>query len=200
MGKLHEVIRSLIVLGVAASLSAVGATYCSLEVRVIDESGQDIEATVKVAEPGRQVREQLFEGVPVRFCDLGIRPVKVIVGVEGCNRVVIEDVHLDWGETARLLVVYRYYPCDRRLPSPPGCNVLLRVRSAKVWAKEIPIFSGPDKRFKVGETDEFGRWMMRLAPNSHQELFIDGGTLGSASSSVDCVPGKSLVEHEIILR
>jgi len=200
MGKLLQIISKLILFGSAASVVAVGAAYCSLEVRVVNDAGQDIEATVKVAEPRRKVREQLFEGEPVRFCDLGILPVKVTVGVEGCNRVVIEDVHLDWGETAKLLVVYRYYPCDRKVVQPPGCSVLLRVQSANGWLKDIPVFKGPDKGLRMGETDEYGRLMLRLTPNSHQDLLIDGGALGNAMATVDCVPGKPLLEQSIVLR
>ncbi len=115
-------------LGAAPSLAA--KDYCSLRVRVLAPNGQRPLVLVTVYEKsGRKVEKRQGPSEDLQFCDLGIEPVTVVVGLKGCNQVVINDVPLSWQEPYTLKVIHDYVSCMREEGPPPKpvCEVLLRI-------------------------------------------------------------------------
>jgi hypothetical protein len=132
MGRLYTIVSlgGLAFYLMSAAGPVAAQDYCSLHVRVRTPSGQRLEVPVEVREKnGRKTEKEQTPTVDVSFCDLGILPVTVVVGIEGCNQVVITDVPLKWKQPYTLKVTYDVAPCmDHRVPSPtPYCEVLLRV-------------------------------------------------------------------------
>ena len=85
MERLHQIARAFAFIGYCTlSLCTTSAqNKCSLVVRVLSPNGQRIEVPVSVQEKNGNIEQKDQEGGDVRFCDLGILPVTVIVGKDG---------------------------------------------------------------------------------------------------------------------
>jgi hypothetical protein len=165
MERLHQITRTAVlslVFIVVAPLKA--SDYCSLIVRVVDPQGQRPEVVVGVQEANGRKIETDPTKEDVKFCDLGLAPVTVTVGLDGaCNQVVVKNVPLYWGETSMLTVAYDWELCHERLPIR-GCYILLRVSDMTgKWLDKASIDFG-----RVGtaleETDGSGRALKVLGP------------------------------------
>lgn len=69
-----------LVLAYSLAASALGQTYCSLVIRVVDYNDREINADIKVTEKNGRLTQQENEAGGARFCNLGIQPVTVTVG------------------------------------------------------------------------------------------------------------------------
>jgi hypothetical protein len=150
--------------------------YCSPRVEVVAPNGKHPEAQVEVHEKsGRRIEKEQAPGHDLTFCDLGILPVTVIVGLKDCE-VVVSDVYLRWGEPYTLRVVYDEENCMHERPKPPKalCQTLLRVNSQdKKWVNGATV-KFDDRTWKPRQTDEAGRALFSL---------VEGDTvLGSISA------------------
>lgn len=77
--------------------------HCSLTVIVTDNDRNEVEAQVSVLERGGRLTEKETEPGGARFCDLGILPVTVSVGLpNSCNYTVVHNVPLEWNETYKI--------------------------------------------------------------------------------------------------
>lgn len=108
-------IRYLFLVGIAATWFGTSPLfaqeYCSLRAQVVAPNGKRPEAQVEVREEdGRRIEKEQAPGHDLAFCDLGILPVTVIVGLKDCE-VVISDVYLRWGKPYTLKVVYDEENC-----------------------------------------------------------------------------------------
>jgi hypothetical protein len=132
---MERLYRVVLLLGVAvyffgATPALVAKDYCSLKVVVHTPKGQRLEVPVTVYEKsGRKVEKRQTLSEDVQVCDLGIQPVKVVVGLEGCNQIVVKDVALFWEEPYTLKVTYDFEHCMKEKPHPPTpvCEVLFRI-------------------------------------------------------------------------
>src|SRR5215472_9750401 len=149
---------------VGSATPVVAQDYCSLKVRVLTPPDARPEVPVVVKERnGRTIEmEQGPNSEDVLFCDLGMLPVTVIVGQEGCNQITIKDVPLSWKKMYSLVVNYDYGACMRETFSIPYCERLLRVKGTDgKWVKEAKIkFNDP--AFPERGTDSAGRSLFSL--------------------------------------
>jgi hypothetical protein len=128
--------QHLLLMGIAAVWFTAASPlfareYCSLRIGVVTPDGKHPEAQVQVREKnGRRIEKEQAPGHDLAFCDLGILPVTVIVGLKDCE-VVVSDVYLRWGKPYTLKVVYDEENCmdDRPKPPKPLCQTL--------WVPEI---------------------------------------------------------------
>jgi len=161
----------------AACISAGSATpvaaqdYCSLKVRVVTPTGRRHEVLVTVKERnGRSTqKEQNADSQEVLFCDLGILPVTVVIGAQGCNHITVKDVPLSWQKPYTLIVTHDFDACIREeLPLPvPVCKILLRVSDPDgKWVKQASV-SFSDPNFSELQTDVAGRAIFSLKLNGH---------------------------------
>jgi hypothetical protein len=128
----NQVLALVIAMFMGPALQA--AEYCSLIVKVVDGRGYERSAPTVVKErSGREtvLLDRDYQSGGFRFCDLGLSPVTVTVGRNGCPQgVAVYNVPLTWGTTRSIAVTYndachladmatgwygsgpRYYSCD----------------------------------------------------------------------------------------
>lgn len=155
----------VVVFAFASATLATAQTYCSLMVSVVDVHGNEVEADVTMQE--RDGRAVTLENQPggVRFCDLGLEPVMVIVGSPECNQVSVRQVPLDWGRTTTLKVVYDREPCLREAPPVAACKLLFRFSDERgKWIPGVAIES-PALKIK-SRSDDFGRVLLGIGFNT----------------------------------
>ncbi len=163
--------------------------YCSLNVRVQTPDGhQQPAVSVEVQERNRRKIEK-EEGVTgdVQFCDLGILPVTVVVGLHRCNQVAVNDVPLSWKRPYTLYVTYDFEPCVRDLPPPPTpyCKVLLRVKGSDgKWVRDATVKYDPDH--PALQTDSAGRAFTVVTLNKNLRGSISAPGYSLKTFSIAC--------------
>lgn len=202
MARLHQVIRfmALAVVGVATQYAA---DYCSLRVRVLSpDQKRLLEVPVSVRERTGRVTRLDTTSDDLGFCDLGIVPVTVTVGLHSCNQVVVNDVPLLFGEDYLLTVMYDPEPCEPELPPAPipVCEVLLRV--AGVEGRWI---NGASVEFQTRElsprqTDAAGRSLLTLRLNQQVSGVIRASGYTPLAFSVTCSRQSKLQEKTLNLQ
>ncbi len=136
----------------------------------------------------------------VDFCDLGIVPVAVTVGPEGCNQVTVKDVPVNYRETLNLLVVYDPVACRHegpRLGRPP-CRILLRVLEGDGWnwLAGAAVKSSSVKDGSV--TDSAGRLLINAHRGDHIVGLVQLNGYETARFTYDCLGLSS--DHELLIR
>lgn len=175
--------------------------FCSLRVRVLDPDGDEVPATVTVAEPdGRTIKKDNVPG-GITFCDLGINPVIVSIG-EGCNQVVVHDVPLLFGKSYTLKVIYDPQPCFWETPRSPAphCTMLLRIgHDSGEWVKGAKFRHGEDGE-KVRDGDQYGRIVIRPEYNQTVKGFIEADGYVKKDVTIECTPKTAWFEQKVTLR
>jgi hypothetical protein len=190
MGQLHKLILSCSVtlFSFAVPTTARPQTYCALTVQVVAPNGRHPEASVEVLEKsGRKIEKDQPPGGVARFCDLGILPVTVTVGLKDCE-VVVRDVYLKWREPYTLNVSYDPENCmDEALPSSlPNCKFLIRVNDSKSeWISGAVLRFEDSQRSSI-TTDKWGRvfFVVRTGTELRGSVTADGFV--SQDFSVGC--------------
>lgn len=173
--------------------------YCSLIVKVVNGQGQETEAWVTVEErDGRRLREENVPG-GVRFCDLGILPVTVMVGDPACNQVVVRNVPLYWGETRELKVFYDRDPCLIDPPPVAACRILYRFADPEGnWVRKLTLKVDSPRPEKL-ETDSFGRVLVRIAAGEELRAVATAEGHRTAELRLTCTRENSWVEQKVTL-
>jgi hypothetical protein len=200
MAKLRQ-LALLLLYGTAFYLgmadSAFGTqNYCSLQVQVQTPTGQLPEALVEVREEnGRKIEKEQRPGHEVQFCDLGILPVTVTVGLKDCE-VVVKNVYLRWGQTYTLKVIYDQERCsDEKAPPPkPLCQVVLRVKAQnKAWIGGA-VAKFDDTSRPPAVTDQAGRAMFYLGLNERVQGNITARGFNAKEFSLGCFEARGQEE------
>jgi hypothetical protein len=162
MERLYQLVLlfGAVVCFLGAAPPSAAKDYCSLRVRVLAPNGQRPEVRVTVREiSGRKLEKRQGFSEDLEFCDLGIEPVTVVVGLKGCNQIVINDVPLSWQEPYTLKVTYDYEPCMQEKPPPPKpvCEVLFRVAGADEKWIDNAIVKIDEPALPQSQTDKAGR-------------------------------------------
>lgn len=179
--------------------SSWGADYCSLVVRVLDRQGEDTEAWVTVEErDGRRLREENAPG-GLRFCDLGILPVTVMVGDPACNQVIVRNVPLEWRQTRELRILYDREPCLIDRPPVAACRILYRFADpGGNWVKGVSLrVDSPYPEELRG--DSFGRVLVRIAAGEELRAQAMADGYRAAELRLACTPEVSSVERKVTL-
>jgi hypothetical protein len=203
MERLHRL--ALITFGLAFTLcvtpSSQAQDYCSLRVRVIAPDGRRFaDVLVAVNEPnGRTLEKWQKSKQDVEFCDLGVSPVTVTVGLKGCNPIVVNGVRLFWQEPYTLKVIYDMEHCMRETPPPPKllCQILFRVRdSAGEWIKnaELKFANSVHSKF---QTDNAGRALFSMGLNDQIQGTASAPEHATKTFSVTC--SESEVREELLV-
>ena len=172
-----------------SSAGALGAQkYCSLKVQVLSPDGERPAALVEVREQnGWKTEKEQAPGHDVEFCDLGILPVTVIVGLKDCA-VTVSDVYLRWKRPYTLKVTYDQENCmdDRPKPPKPLCQVLLRVNSSnKKWISGATVkFDEPS--LSPIQTDDAGRALFSLLKGDSVTGSIGAPGYGTTKFAIEC--------------
>lgn len=188
-----------IALYLLSSSGALGAQgYCSLKVQVLSPNGERPEAQVEVQEQnGRKIHKEQAPGHDLEFCDLGVLPVKVIVGLKDCS-VTISDVYLRWQRPYTLKVTYDQKNCmdERPKPSKPLCQVLLRVNSSsQEWINGATVkFDEPS--LSPIQTDDAGRALFVGLKGDSVRGSISAPGFATLKFAVEC--GEVQVQEKIL--
>ena len=173
--------------------------YCSLTVRVMGPEGQPLVASVTVRNhAGNRRTDRTSESGMAEFCDLGIKPVDVIVGGDGCGEVTIRDVELVWGKTIVLPVTYS--PCWLRGDGPPmtACLILLRFSDKQ----GLPI-SDVTIRTRSGDypgvSDRYGRILTLTGFGTTLEGTASGAGFQNKTFAILCSRSEAVIEREVVL-
>jgi hypothetical protein len=202
MGRLYQVACACF-FGFCAFWSAgslAAQDFCPLVVRAVSPDGQRPEVSISVEERnGRNIElEQGSEDV--RFCDLGILPVTVTVGLAGCNQVQVKDVPLSWASEYLLLITYDVSPCLKESPRPPipVCHVLFRVADERGrWIVGASIrFDETSLRSLI--TDAHGRALHRMTLNQHVQGSIQKSGYAPRQFSISCT--RSEPNREMLIK
>lgn len=181
--------------------SSWSADYCSLVVKVLNREGQETEAWVTVEErDGRRLREENAPG-GLRFCDLGILPVTVMVGDPACNQVIVRNVPLEWQQTRELRILYDREPCLIDRPPSPVCEFVLRFANAEGnWVKgvSLTVKGGPHERQIAGDT--FGRIHVAVPIREERLVVATANGYQAEELRLPCTPENLLTERKITLR
>jgi hypothetical protein len=124
----------------------------------------------------------------VKFCDLGIMPVTVTVGLDTCNQVIVKDIPLRWDDEYALTVTYNPEPCFSRRPLNlyPICEELLRISNeAGNWI-ENALIQFDASRFKEQKTDKSGRAFLTMKVGERIEGTISANGYQSKPFSLSC--------------
>ena len=185
------------------SYSAVGESHgtCSLAVGVHLPDGRRPGVPISVVEESGRVEDKWQEpgAGDVRFCDLGILPVTVIVGSSGmCHQTTIRNVRLFWQETYRLVVTYDPLACPETVRLP-NCRVLFRVQDPLGnWIPGAHVsISSPVETKEM--TDAYGRASTVIRTGTHLRGEVDAA--GFSSAQIDwaaCTPMNPL--HEVLVK
>jgi hypothetical protein len=185
----------------SCSVSLAAEEYCSLNVKVIDASGREVLPGERIAveeRTGRNIERKYVQG-GVRFCDLGITPVTLTVGLPGCNQVVVRDVPLTFGEMVTSLVVADSEACSKAYPHAPifGCSFLFRILGPSGNAVAAFIESPSFK--KVLQSDSAGRVMLHGEWNQEVQGTIRAAGYRPQDVLLDCTPENIRVERYITM-
>jgi hypothetical protein len=196
-----------------AAGTALGQSYCSLRVKVVTRDGGLVAAQVFVEESDGHKEYRLLRGKgdEAAFCDLGILPATVKVGVDGdCGQVIVRNVALAWQRESVLKVTYdrRDCPTDAIGPPTPVCLILFRLTgpgSQPVRGAQIRIVGGAKPADLT--TDQYGRaaHFADLGATVRGAIEAPGGgpaeTFSFACTTADYgQPGLWLHEEKIKLR
>lgn len=175
------------------------ADYCSLVVKVIDRQGRDTEAWVTVEErDGRRLREENAPG-GVRFCDLGILPVTVMVGDPACNQVIVRNVPLEWQETRELRILYEREPCLVDRAPVAACGILYRFADpGGNWIRGVSVTVESPRPEKL-EGDSFGRVLLRIVAEEELRALAAAEGYRPAELRLTCTRQNAWVEQKVTL-
>lgn len=175
------------------------AGYCSLRVKVESPSGKMVDVHVVVEEQnGSKIEKTTVKGL-AEFCGLGIKPVSVTVGGQGCNQVVVRDVPLRWNETREVSVRYDLDPCNVDPPPVAVCAILFRF----IDSKRVPVDTvtlNEQKPFaQLHPTDDYGRILVRIAAGEaiSGEALADG--YKPVQISIPCTTLNQRLEQTVVL-
>ena len=180
--------------------SLLAQDYCSLRVRVLAPNGKPFPVYVTVYEKsGRVIEKEQAPPDDVQFCDLGILPVKVVIGPKGCHEITVDDVRNYWREPYTLAVTYDPEHCMRELLPPPQpiCEVLLRISGLTgEWVDKATVtFQKPS--LQPLRTDSAGRALLIAGLSKNIKALATAPGYVSKAFSVACTkPG----EYENLVR
>jgi len=151
-------------------------------------SGERPEATVSVEERNGRRVERDHESSDVQFCDLGILPVSVTVGLSGCNQVQVKDVPLSWGSQYLLVVTYDVEPCVKETPPPtvPLCEVLFRVPDENNKWMDGASIQFDEMAVVPRKTDNHGRALLLMKLNQRVSGSIGKREDASKRFAISC--------------
>lgn len=160
------------------SASAQVSSRCQLSVHVLSFDGRPIRSPVVVKEQNGRVHEAEHRSNPIKFCDLGILPVDVIVGGDGtCNQILVKHVPMQWDEEYPLRITRDLAACNTHGPARPvpQCEIMLRIMDSAddPIPNAVLMLNGATPRTYAA--DGYGRI----------RLFLDGEISLSATVSAD---------------
>jgi len=204
---MERLYRVMVLLGMAAcwlnvAPSLLAKDYCSLKVRVVAPNGKQFPVYVAVYEQsGRKIEKEQAPPHDLQFCDLGILPVKVVVGTKGCHEIVVDNVRNYWQEPYTLTVTYDPEHCMRELPPPPKalCEVLFRISGADgKWLNKANVkFEKPS--LQPLETDSAGRALLITGLDNNIQGSASAPDFMSQKFSIACTESGEY-EHVLSLR
>lgn len=148
-------------LGLFAFLAAVcqSADFCSLRAIITDGDGHPASAPVFAVDSAgrRYLGKEVIKGL-VEICDLGLKPVELVVGADDVAQVVVRKLYPFWGYTLEVKVTYQPYRLSHS--HDPSCSRLVRVadeRGAPISNATVSI-GRQDHR-----SDKYGRVLVTIA-------------------------------------
>lgn len=142
---------------------------CSLTIHLVDTKGRPVHDYVTVVESGgRQTEKKHYPG-GIRFCDLGILPVRIEVRPLSisCTWTFSQLVDVRWGQARSHTIIVPSDPCEHRVAYPAKeCTVLFRTKDEDgKWLAESRIVLSTPRRETL-TTDAYGRVMLRVPTGS----------------------------------
>ncbi len=122
-----------------------------------------------------------------RVCDLGLSPVTLRVGKQGCYQVTVTRAVLPFGNN-RLSVIYDRGrdPCTLDPPAPSGCAYLLRILDEKKRAVPNARVQGRFVGPKTAITDSFGRALVVIRNGTTERIRIEAEGFLSHAEAFEC--------------
>ena len=191
--------NKLFILSIPFIAIQAAAEHCSLRVTVLTPSGEPVTARILVEEKNGWKLEQQSTPGPTNFCGLGIHPVSVTVGDEGCNQVVVRNVPLKWDETTHLTVTYDMKPCLGETPPVAACDVLLRVIGVKRDPVDGATFEEQKPFPELRRGDVFGRIFIRIAAGQELTGIASARGYRPAQIKIPCVSRNQRHEQIVVL-
>jgi hypothetical protein len=135
----------------------------------------------------------------VKFCDLGIVPVTVMVGDPACNQVIVRNVPLEWQQTRELRILYEREPCLIDRPPVAACSILYRFADpGGKWIRGISVQVDRPRPEKL-RGDVFGRVLVSIAADEELRAFAAAHGFLPAELRLSCTPKNSWVEQKVTM-
>lgn len=186
------------IVNIVMLLQTVPEPACSLTIHLVDSHGRPVHDYVTIVEAGgRQIEKKHYPG-GVRFCDLGIMPVRIEVRPLSisCTWRFSEVVDVNWGEERAHTIVVPSEPCKYPVPNlSTKCALLFRIKDEDgKWLGESRIMLlTPSRRPLI--TDRYGRAFIQVPMRS----LVTGevSVQGHHPSKFNLTCDKPLTEREI---
>ena len=173
---------------------SVSGQECDLRVLIRDYESRPTEAAVAITDmQGKLLTETISKGGVAEFCDLGIAPFNVVVGLNVCGQVQVKWLSVYQGQTLEVPVYMR--PCHGWVPR--GCDFLIRLvdeQGTKLAAASLII------QHQVRLTDRFGRIRLSVGRGKELELIARYAGLREEHFSLACGVDDIDSERTIVLK
>ena len=185
----------------AAILTSVAdaESFCSLNVTVRSSIPTESIKVVVEEESGRKIEKRAVEG-KVSFCDLGIRPVTVVVGSPGCSQGIVRNVPMKWNESRSLAVWHDNTLCQGEAMPVAACDLLFRIIGQERRPVSLAAIELTSPVPKVLSADEYGRAFLRITAGQIAEGRVVAEGFSSESVKVECTFKNIVREESIYLR
>ncbi len=203
MARLYQVGPFVALVICTLSASSYGAEYCSLTVQLKVPPGDTPEHTyVTVVENNGRIVRKESTGAYVQFCDLGLGPVTVKVGLSACNQVIVTDVPLERGKPYNLFVYYDFGWCLKcSVPIPNRqCNFLFRISDEEGKWLENATVHAHDLTSRMYQTDSAGRANTFFRPRTPVVVDFTAEGFTPRSGSYSCAAPAWRHEETIVLK
>lgn len=196
---MYKVTLSMIFMGLLGAYGQQSTDHCALLVVVRTSEDLEPETRVRVITSYGRTLERENEAGGVRFCELGSKPVTILVG-NACNVVTINNVELVWGQTRRVRVIYD--PCKRHDPPPsptPGCEIVLFV-----WGNDGSPLPGAAVQIESPiehdyTSDLFGRVLLTFRFGATIRGTVSKPGFRAEQLALDCTRQQPTIETEMKL-
>jgi hypothetical protein len=159
----------------------IASKDCDIVVSLFDYSGKPTDTVVSLLDSkGSPIQTTVSTNGRAEFCDAGLAPVTIAVGLDICGQVLIRRIEPSARHTQSFPVYYR--SCHSFFV-PNGCDVVVRVRDLGARPISRAIVSAGVLKVL---TDDFGRASVRMSCCKSTEATVKKDGFGPRQVEIEC--------------